>query len=656
MAASASASSSAAQARVLECGICLEAFSATIAARQPYVFTACGHSVCKECAASLQQKGLSKCSFCNTAVRQPPVKNHALMDQLEMFARLLPAAKTLELRCEGQRHLKDSEGPPAATFYCPVCKKNCCAGCKIFHDEAHGEALMPVTDRPQQSVMCKEDQAPCLLYCLDCAGTPMICKQCLVEHGSHHGHKAEKIADAEARRRGELEALLARLAEKVGQAEASSRAVGQVADELGDEAGKQGTAAGGGGGTLAAAERQVREGFERIMAALQQRRDELLREVQAIGTNCRQQIDEHMRGVGTFLSSAHAAREAAQFALGCSGLEFAGRIGQSVAAVQACVAQAVKLEVSVRSEVFVGLPELGIATYGSVANGRRPGPPVDVEVVGCTGAEIQVVFAPPAGRVVPPVLSYVAVASLPDGQEVKRVTVTAAAAAAAALAVAPAATPAATAATAAAAVAAGASPLSVTLTELQADTEYAICVAAVNAFGQGALSDAVRGRSSLPWSFGYVTKPNISGNVMQYRKHGRNWATALVEPVLPMDRVSYMKTSVAGDNVMLGVIGNSRPEGDGRDDSTAYIIGCEGYQWVAGDEQPLDSSFTSPGTILLKFDPLARRLCFRQQGTAWTHNMDINIALSTTWYFTVMMYDTDDIQQIEPLGLEDVGW
>ena len=135
---------------MLECGICMEAFSAAEELRQPYVFTSCGHSVCKGCGDNLQARGCTSCSFCNTPVRMPLAKNFALMEQLELLAKLLPSANASAPTCEGKRHKGQSGGPPVATLYCKKCEKRCCEECKAVHDEAHDEAVVPLTERPQQ--------------------------------------------------------------------------------------------------------------------------------------------------------------------------------------------------------------------------------------------------------------------------------------------------------------------------------------------------------------------------------------------------------------------------------------------------------------------------------------------------------------------------
>lgn len=76
------AGGSSAAARALECGICLEDFSATELARQPFILVSCGHSVCKTCGDSLMAVVPLRCPFDNVRSALPLIKNFGMIDLL----------------------------------------------------------------------------------------------------------------------------------------------------------------------------------------------------------------------------------------------------------------------------------------------------------------------------------------------------------------------------------------------------------------------------------------------------------------------------------------------------------------------------------------------------------------------------------------------
>lgn len=105
-------SAAAPAARALECGMCLESFSAIDPEKQPVIIVPCGHSVCKACGVSLMTVLPLRCPFDRIAGTPPLIKNFALIEQLGLSP---PPEDQLDAAAR----------PPAACPYPPSAQRGC---------------------------------------------------------------------------------------------------------------------------------------------------------------------------------------------------------------------------------------------------------------------------------------------------------------------------------------------------------------------------------------------------------------------------------------------------------------------------------------------------------------------------------------------------
>lgn len=354
---------------VLACAVCFEKFSGQDEARQPLVLTTCGHSICRSCGdrlvASAAGAPTFPCPFCRKENRNL-TRNFGLQDQLEMIDQLLPAP-SVAFPCQG-RHSELVD----ATVYCPECKRVLCASCSdAIHCVVEHEGIVPAAQRPPPELRCTRcpDKNLLSLICLAPAcGKSLICAQCIAL-GAHRGHDYELASTAEVRHKGELEALLGRVAESVAAVEASAHATLAIEAELGDLVPAKGR-----NGTLMAAKTKINAHFDRLAADLQARRAVLLARVDEICEGCRASIDTHLAALGVYLSGAHAAREVTGNALAQTGQPFSGLFNDVKATLERILAAPLPTtHVPAISPVAVLWPgALDIANYGHVANELSP--------------------------------------------------------------------------------------------------------------------------------------------------------------------------------------------------------------------------------------------------------------------------------------------
>lgn len=327
-----------AEARLLDCGMCLEPFTGDEdrPENHPHILSACGHSICHECGEALSRHAAENeadnvlCPFCRTPNRPPFPKNFQFIDHLELFSRLVPPSTGPD--CEGVQH-EGGERPPA-DVYCPQCASCLCIECsnQVHAIIGHADRVGALDARTDPIPSCTRDQRPLLFYCLEPGcDNALVCDTCLSRVGDHPDHAYERTADAEERNKDSIRSRLATLAMRVAAAESGSRDTLTVSSELhGNEKNQA--------GTLAEARAAIEEEFEVLEAALRRRREDVLLNLDNIGAELDTAVEAHTGRLGQFLSQAFAARLAGEHALELSGPSFVALFSEASSTVSEAIA------------------------------------------------------------------------------------------------------------------------------------------------------------------------------------------------------------------------------------------------------------------------------------------------------------------------------
>eukprot|EP00732_Lithocolla_globosa_P001245 Lithocolla_globosa_v1_NODE_585_length_3676_cov_22.132560.p1 type:complete len:615 gc:universal NODE_585_length_3676_cov_22.132560:395-2239(+) len=603
--------------RVLDCGVCLEPFSAVEEKKQPYVFVTCGHSLCKSCADQCSQQSL-RCPFDNTVIRPPAViKNFALIEQLELYGRLLPNSSGVS--CEG-KHTK----PEAAIGYCQDCKKCFCESCSEgIHAILEGHAMLSLSERPTGKTMCLQDHIPCSLYCLQCPESPLICKLCVTEYGSHHGHKAELISVGEERNKKEISELQEKLRGRIDETEKYSKHIHTVIKELGYE--KQGKQGDSSDSSLRKAEETINQTFDEAVQNLQQRRKQLLLDLHLLEDNCRQQADKHLGEVGLFLSVAHAANMIAERTLTTNGGEFAALKGDTVSAVQTALATPPLQQLPFSSHVELSWPDIQLwIPEMSVSLLSLPDPPKALDVKILDG-EAWLEFSPPENS--NSVDSFLVIIQATDNSTTNQVVNMKKQA-----------------------------RITCTLNNLNLDQEYKVCVHAINSVGRGIASEVVILKRSKP-EYVFSKQCQIQGRPTRF--HGISMGHKPVIILPPLDEshsehfLKLFISSLSSHWFALGIIGTQSPSSDSYNDSTFYGLASRNQHF----HLPSGGLPSASGTYVLKVTNnqpnRSAALEWRHAESNWVLQHTVDLNKSPNWFFHINSYDSAQTIDLLPLTEED---